>query len=68
MTRTTPHTQYLKDTDLAERYQIARNTVWDWSRKGILPKPIKLGHQCTRWLRSEVEARERDMANRSRAA
>ena len=59
---------YLTVRDLAKRYQVAVNTIWGWARNGNLPKPIKLGHQCTRWLRSEVEARERDMANRSRAA
>lgn len=51
---------YLHDEDVAERLHVSRDTVWRWSKKGKLPKPIKLGDNCTRWVRSEIEAWEAD--------
>ena len=59
--------RYLTARDLAARYQVSRNTIWGWSRCGNLPKPVKLGHACTRWLRSEVEAMERQKRATSQA-
>lgn len=49
---------YLADRDLAARYRVSRVTVWRWCRQGLLPTPIKLSAQCSRWLFSEVEAYE----------
>lgn len=50
-----PHSKYLTDSDLAERWTVSRDTVWRWSKIGKTPNPIKLGENCTRWLRSEIE-------------
>ena len=49
---------YLRDKDLAKRYSIGRSTVWRWSRKGLLPAPVQLSGGCTRWLISDIEARD----------
>ena len=50
---------YLADTTLAERYGIARNTVWRWHREcPDFPRAIKLSPNCTRWKLSEITAWE----------
>lgn len=46
--------KYLNDREVAERYGISRAGVWRHSEKGLLPKPVKLGHS-TRWLASELD-------------
>lgn len=50
---------YLKDTDLAARYDVDRVTIHRW-RKGIsgFPQPVKLTPGTTRWLLSDIEAWE----------
>ena len=50
--------QYVRDTELAERYSISRSTVWRWTRNGLLPQPIQLSKACTRWRLDEIEARD----------
>lgn len=35
---------------------ISRNHFYDLIRQGVMPKPIKLSLQCSRWIRSELEA------------
>lgn len=59
----TDQAEYLTDRDLAARYQVSRNTIWGWARSGNLPKPVKLGESCTRWLRSEILALEKQKAS-----
>ncbi|MEL6380230.1 MAG: helix-turn-helix domain-containing protein [Pseudomonadota bacterium] len=34
--------KYARDTELAQRYQISRSTVWRWVNQGLLPAPIKI--------------------------
>lgn len=47
---------FLRDTDLAERYGVARNTVWRWQReRSDMPRPVRLSPGCTRWRLSEIE-------------
>lgn len=50
--------KYLSDKYLAERYEVARATVWRWVREGKFPAPVKLGSNCTRWRLADVEAWE----------
>lgn len=50
--------EFLTDRALATRYGVSRNTIWTWTRQGILPQPVRLGNACTRWRRSEVLQRE----------
>ena len=48
--------RYLKVKELAQRLGVSRSTIWEWSRTGKLPKPVKLGDAVTRWRSDEVEA------------
>ena len=47
---------YVSDIFLAKRYEVARPTIWRWSRsdKGF-PKPVKLSPGCSRWNLAELE-------------
>jgi prophage regulatory protein len=50
---------YLSDKQVADRYSIARQTVWSWLRNDPdFPKPIMLSAGCTRWKLAEIEAWE----------
>lgn len=44
---------------LDRRLGISRSTRWRWIAQGYLPKPIRLGPKCLRWVVEEVEALER---------
>lgn len=49
---------YLRDSAVAERYGVARQTVWRWAAQGTLPKPVKLSEGVTRWRMSDLCAHE----------
>ncbi len=34
---------------------LGESTVWEMSRDGRLPKPVKLGARVTRWVSTEIE-------------
>lgn len=57
-------TRYVRDTFLASRYDVSRNTIWRWVREGRLPKPERVGPGCTRF---DLVAIERLDAQRSDA-
>ena len=51
--------KFLRDTDLAARYSVSRNTVWRWQRERTdMPRPVRLSPGCTRWRLADVEAWE----------
>ena len=47
--------KWISDRTIAERYEIARSTVWAWTREGRIPKPVKLSENITRWDEEAVE-------------
>lgn len=51
-------TKYISAGQLAERYGIDKSTVWRWAQRQILPAPVKLSEQCTRWKLEEIEQRD----------
>jgi prophage regulatory protein len=51
--------RYLKDTEVAERFGIARQTVWKRVNQGYLPAPVKLPPNSTRWRLSSLLAFEK---------
>lgn len=51
--------KYLRDTDLAARFNVSRNTIWRWKRESPeFPRPVYLSPGSARWKLSEVEAWE----------
>lgn len=47
---------YPSAASMARELDVSERTVWDWSRRGILPKPIRLSNGCVRWIWSDVQA------------
>lgn len=45
---------YLSDSQLAQRYNVSRATIWRWSSEGRIPKPVKLTPGCTRWRLADI--------------
>lgn len=50
--------RYLRDSEVAHRYGVSRQTVWRWVAQGTLPEPIKLSVSVTRWRLSDLIAHE----------
>ncbi|KRS18859.1 helix-turn-helix transcriptional regulator [Roseovarius indicus] len=54
---------YLTDIQVAQRYGIARPTVWRWHReKPDFPRVVRLSGRCARWKLSDIEAWESQQA------
>ena len=51
-------TRYISAGQLAERYGVDKSTVWRWAQRKILPAPVKLSEQCTRWKLDEIDQRD----------
>lgn len=47
---------YVGSAKMCEMLDISESTLWDWVRKGLLPKPCKIG-VASRWKWADVEAR-----------
>jgi len=54
--------RYLKDTEVAERFGISRQTVWKRVNQGHLPAPVKVPPNSTRWRLSSLLAFEKALA------
>ncbi|MDO6482007.1 helix-turn-helix transcriptional regulator [Shimia thalassica] len=55
--------RFLKDTEVAARFGVCRQTIWRWAAIGDFPQPIKLSAGVTRWRRSELLAHEAVLAS-----
>jgi prophage regulatory protein len=54
--------EYVSCVQLARRYGVDRSTIWRWTAKGKLPRPIKFSDQCSRWRLDEIEYTESKLA------
>ncbi|SDH65730.1 helix-turn-helix transcriptional regulator [Roseospirillum parvum] len=54
---------FATDRDLAERYSVDRMTIWGWAKDGLIPAPLKLGRQTTRWRWDDIIAHEERLAS-----
>lgn len=50
--------QFISDHKVAAMFGVSKATVWRWASTGLLPKPIKLGPNTTRWRIADLEAHE----------
>lgn len=46
---------YVSAKTLAKLVDVSESTIWDWARKGLLPKPKRFPSGATRWKWSEVD-------------
>lgn len=44
--------------DLAKRFRVSKRTIYEWHRRGALPRPLKVVG-VLRWRVSDLEAWER---------
>lgn len=51
-----PNDRLLKDTEVAEKLSITRDTVWKQTKAGIIPQPVRHGKGAARWRQSEINA------------
>lgn len=56
--------RYISAGQLAERYGVDKSTVWRWAQRKILPAPVKLSEQSTRWDPDAVERGDAERAGR----
>ena len=47
---------WLTDRDIAAARKQERTHVWRLAQQGLLPQPVKLGANCTRWPAAEIAA------------
>lgn len=40
---------------VCEMVSVNDSTIWRWAKKGLFPRPIKVGPMTTRWKSDEVE-------------
>lgn len=46
---------YLKTSQVADRYDISRTTVWRWIKAGRLPEPVEIGPGVKRFSLAALE-------------
>lgn len=51
-------TIYVSAAQLAERYSVNKSTIWRWAQRGVIPQPVRLSEQCTRWRLADIEKRD----------
>jgi prophage regulatory protein len=49
--------EWASDIQLSRRYAVSRATIWRWANSGIIPPPVKVGPNVTRWHLTEVIAK-----------
>lgn len=49
-----PQPVFLRDHQLAGVLSVTADTIWRWSRTGVIPKPHVIGPKATRWNLGEV--------------
>ncbi len=64
----TPQKVWLTDKEVGQRYSISRVTIWRKVRSGLLPKPVKMFENTTRWSVAELEAWEQSMIEEKQSA
>ncbi|MFX4211996.1 helix-turn-helix transcriptional regulator [Aliarcobacter butzleri] len=47
--------KYIRAKDVAKKLDISIGTVWLYTKKNILPKPIKLSQRVTVWDEEEID-------------
>lgn len=47
--------EYVTDQERADQTRQSRCNVWRQARAGLIPPPVKLSANCTRWLRHELQ-------------
>lgn len=46
--------RFLTVAEVTQQVGLGESTVWERSRRGTFPKPVKLAPRTTRWVAAEV--------------
>ncbi len=57
-----PASRYLTDRQVGQRYNVSRACVWRWAAAGVIPRPIKIAPNTTRWDLYQLERAESERA------
>lgn len=60
-----PTPRYVTDREVARRYDISRACVWRWAAEGVIPRPVKLAANTSRWDVRELDRFEAERAERA---
>ncbi|WP_273688394.1 helix-turn-helix transcriptional regulator [Ketogulonicigenium vulgare] len=41
---------------MCEMLDVSETTLWEWVKRGFIPKPVRIGDRSNRWRWSDVEA------------
>ena len=58
-----PHRPQLRSYDLQARWDVSRQSIYVWQKKGWLPKPKKIGPNTYAWPIAVIEEFERSRAS-----
>ena len=47
---------YMTASQVSEALGVSIPTIWRWARAGIIPAPLKLGPNTSRWSSAEIDA------------
>lgn len=48
--------ELVETADIRTRYGIPTSTMYNWIKRGIFPKPIKIGLRKVAWRAEDIEA------------
>jgi len=51
--------EFLRDYELAHRWGVHRATIWRWNKARIIPPPVRIGLDRTRWALAHIQEYER---------
>jgi predicted DNA-binding transcriptional regulator AlpA len=57
MPKPTDHDRLVSRAEIAELYSVSPMTVFNWSKAGKLPLPVRLGRRCVRYRLADVRRR-----------
>ncbi len=61
-----PPTRFLRMSEVQARTGLSRSTIRRWVKRGLFPRPIRLGERVVGWIEAEIDQwiRERIVASR----
>lgn len=64
-TNTNDEPAFLDVHGVAARYDVKHTTIWDWSRQGKMPQPLRFSGGCSRWSLADLEQWEDQLRGES---
>jgi prophage regulatory protein len=55
------HFIFLRKPQLREKFQVSNTTIFEWTKKGLLPPPVSLGFRAVGWPDYEIDHISRSM-------